>query len=432
MQSPIRGQELDMTLPLSAKPSTTADVTTRCCIAGGGPAGMVLGYLLARAGVPVVVVEKHADFLRDFRGDTVHPSTLQVLDDIGLLAAFDKLPQQKVDHLGMRFGDRMQPVIDFHGLKPFAYLALVPQWDFLDFIASEGRRRYPHFDLRMRHEATSLIEENGRVCGVRADTPDGTLDIRADLVVACDGRRSTLRSEVGLVATDYGAPMDVMWFRVPREASDPEDAFATFSAGHMMVLLNRGDYWQAAYVVPKGGDQKLRAGPLEAWRAIVEKIASFLHGRLQVLTSWDDVKTLEVRVDRLARWTHPGLLLIGDAAHAMSPIGGVGINLAIQDAVAASNLLAPALRADGPIDEPLLRRVQSRRELPTRLIQALQLQVQQRLISRALENTGTPIEVPALLRWLLQFRVVRNLPARLVGYGFRSERVRTKEMAPAS
>ena len=412
---------------------TSPPRTTRCCIAGGGPAGMVLGYLLARAGVPVVVLEKHADFLRDFRGDTVHPSTLQVLDEIGLLAAFDKLPHQKVDHLDMRFGNRVQPAIDFRGLRPFAYLALVPQWDFLDFIASEARRRYAHFDLRLRHEAVGLLEEGGRVSGVRVHTPEGEVQVRADVVVACDGRHSTLRAAAGLVARrDHAAPMDVMWFRLPRTPSDPQDTFGSFADGHMLVLLNRGDYWQTAYVVPKGSDAELRARPVQELRDSVEKLAPFFQGQTQALASWDDVKTLEVKVDRLARWTRPGLLLIGDAAHAMSPIGGVGINLAVQDAVAASNQLAPALLAGGPVDEAVLQRVQARREPPTRLIQAVQLQVQKRVISWALETSGTPMEVPALLRWLLRYQSVRNLPARLLGYGFRQEHVATKEAAPRS
>ena len=384
----------------------------------------MLGYLLARAGVAVTVLEKHADFLRDFRGDTVHPSTLEVLEQIGLLAKFERLPQRRVRHLGVQLEGRLQEVIDFRGLEPFDYVSFVPQWDFLDFLAGEGRR-YPDFDLRMRHEALGLIEEAGRVAGVRVRSPAGDTEIRADVVVACDGRHSMLRKAAGLRVRDFGAPMDVLWFRLPREASDPEDTFGILGAGHMMVMLNRTDYWQSAYVVPKGSDEELRARPIEELRESVARLAPFVRARVRAIASWDDVKTLEVRVDRLERWHRPGLLLIGDAAHAMSPVGGVGINLAIQDAVAAANALAPALLAKaGPIDEAPLRRVQLRRELPTRLIQGLQLQIQKRVIRRVLRREAAP-RIPTLLRWLLRFRAVRHLPARLIGYGVRRERVRT-------
>jgi 2-polyprenyl-6-methoxyphenol hydroxylase-like FAD-dependent oxidoreductase len=390
---------------------------------------MMLGYLLARAGVPVVVLEKHADFLRDFRGDTVHPSTLEVLDEIGLLEKFQRLPQRKIDHLNLNIGGHAQQTIDFRGLKPFPYLSLVPQWDFLDLLAAEGRQ-YPQFDLHMRHEVVGLIEENGRVAGVRVRTPQGEAELRADLVVGCDGRHSTLRAAAGLRVRDYGAPMDVLWFRLPRKESDPEDTFGIIGTGHMMVLLNRTEYWQAAFLVPKGGAEALRAQPIDELRGAIAKLAPFLADRTDSPASWNDVKTLEVRVDRLERWYQPGLLLIGDAAHAMSPIGGVGINLAIQDAVAAANALVPALRTERPIDETLLRAIQDRRLLPTKLIQTVQLQIQKRVISRALAQSGRPLEIPAILRWLLRFRSVRHIPARLFGYGFRREHVRTSENLP--
>ena len=380
----------------------------------------MLGYLLARAGVPVTVLEKHADFLRDFRGDTVHPSTLQVLDELGLLPAFERLPQRRIERLGAQIGGRLQQVIEFRGLKPFGYLALVPQWDFLDFIAGEARRHFPHFDLRMRHEATGLVERPGRVVGVSVRSPKGDYEILADVVVACDGRHSRLRAAAGLRAVEFGAPMDVLWFRLPRTESDPEDTFAIIDAGHMMIMLNRTDYWQSAYVVPKGGDLRLRARPIGELRESVAQLAPFLAGRTGELASWDAVKTLEVHVNRLERWHRPGLLLIGDAAHAMSPVGGVGINLAIQDAVAAANALAPSLRAPGPVGEAPLRAVQKRRLLPTRLTQAVQLQIQKRVIAAVLSNR-TP-QIPALVRWLLRFAAVRRIPARVMGYGFRREK----------
>lgn len=404
-------------------PKPVNAVSTRCCIAGGGPAGIMLGYLLARAGVPVVVLEKHADFLRDFRGDTVHPSTLQILDELGLLEKFERLPQRRVDHLGVQIGDYLQQGVDFRGLEPFPYLALVPQWDFLSLLADEGRR-FATFDLRLQHEALGLVEADGRVRGVRVRSPAGEQEIHADLVVACDGRHSTLRAAAGLHAEEYGAPMDVLWFRMPRRDSDPEDTFGIIGAGRMMVLLNRNDYWQAAYLVPKGGDATLRVQPIEELRAAIVEMAPFFADRAQLPASLDDVKTLEVRVDRLPRWHRPGLLLIGDAAHAMSPVGGVGINLAIQDAAAAANMLAVPLRDGLPITQSLLQAVQDRRLPPVKLVQAVQLQIQRRIISRALAQNGKLPQVPSWLRWLLGFRAVRQLPARLFGYGFRQEHVR--------
>ncbi|HET6545566.1 MAG TPA: FAD-dependent oxidoreductase [Rhodanobacteraceae bacterium] len=399
-------------------------VHTRCCIVGGGPAGIMLGLLLARAGVAVTVLEKHKDFLRDFRGDTVHPSTLQILDEIGLLGKFERLPQRKIDHLAGIVGGREQPIVDFRGLEPFGYLALVPQWDLLDLLAEEGRR-HAGFDLRMRHEVTGLVADGDRAVGVDVETPDGPLQIRADLVVACDGRGSTVRAAAGLHATDYGAPMDVLWFRLPRKESDPQDTFGIIDKGHMMVLLNRNDYWQTAYLVPKGGDRALRSHPVETLAAGVTELAQFLADRQSTLTSWDQVSTLEVQVARLERWHRPGLLLIGDAAHAMSPIGGVGINLAIQDAVATANALAPVLRGTDPVGEDLLAAVQQRREWPVKVVQTVQLAIQRRVISQALAQSGRPPYVPALLRWLMSFRAVRHIPARLFGYGIRQEHVRS-------
>jgi 2-polyprenyl-6-methoxyphenol hydroxylase-like FAD-dependent oxidoreductase len=400
----------------------TENVSAECCVVGGGPAGMMLGLLLARAGVRVTVLEKHKDFLRDFRGDTVHPSTLEILTEIGLFERFDKLKQHKAHDLKISFGDRMQPFVDFHGLKPFDYIALVPQWDLLNLLASAGRD-YPNFDLRMSTKATGLIEENGRVVGVHAEGLTGSFDIRANLVLGTDGRHSTLRDAAKFEPIEYGAPMDVLWFRIPRMPDDPEDVFGRVSRGHMMVMLNRDEYWQCAFVVPKGDNDTLRTKPVESFREEVANVAPFIRDRMDALATWDDVKFLEVKVNRLPTWHKPGLLLIGDAAHAMSPVGGVGINLAVQDAVAAANVLAPALLNGGTPDESILARVQKRREFPTKFTQGLQLQIQKRVISRALATSSNAIEVPGLLRFLLTFRFIRHIPARLIGYGIRREHV---------
>ncbi len=399
-------------------------VKVRCCIAGGGPAGMMLGLLLARGGVDVVVLEKHADFLRDFRGDTVHPSTLDILRQIGLLDAFLRIPHRREQTIAGRFAEGTLALGDFRGLQPFDYMALAPQWDFLDLLA-DAARAYPNFSLRMRCEATGLIrDDDGRVSGVRARNPDGELEIAADLVIACDGRGSTLRDAAGLAVETFGSPMDVLWFRLPREASDPDQTQGVPARGRLLVMLDRNDYWQCAYVIGKGSDAALRARPLQTFRDLVAPLLPFEPARMEALHDWNDVKTLEVRIDRLQRWNIPGLLFIGDAAHAMSPIGGVGINLAIQDAVATANLLGPMLAGADAIDDVRLARVQQRRLWPTRVIQAIQRIVQARVIASLLDATpGGLLPTPGVLRLASRFLAFRHIPARLFGYGIRRERV---------
>ena len=401
-------------------------ITTKCCIAGGGPAGMMLGFLLARAGVDVVVLEKHADFFRDFRGDTVHPSTLELMHEVGLLDEFLELPHQKIETLTAQIGDEHLQMIDFSHLPTRCkYIAMMPQWDFLNFLA-EHAKRYKTFDLRMNTEATDLIEEDGRIIGLRAKAPDGVLTVRADLVVGCDGRHSTVREKAALKSDDYGAPMDVLWFRMSHKNTDSADTFGHIEAGKMMIMLERGDYWQCAYVIPKGGIDRVKAEGLEAFRKRVLEMSPFLSDRIAELKSWDDIKLLSVSVDRLQKWWRPGLICIGDAAHAMSPIGGVGINMAVQDAVAAANQLVVPLRA-GKVTDDDLQAIQARRTLPVRFTQWLQLTIQKRVISRVLESQQRPTP-PFFFKLFGVFPALRRIPALLLGIGIRPEHVRTPDV----
>jgi 2-polyprenyl-6-methoxyphenol hydroxylase-like FAD-dependent oxidoreductase len=390
---------------------------------------MMLGFLLARGGVEVVVLEKHADFLRDFRGDTIHPSTLEVMAELGLLDEFLRLPHQRAHTLGGAFGRAQFTFVDFSHLPTRCkFIAMMPQWDFLNFLADHGKR-YPGFDLRMQAAAVDLIEEAGRIAGVRATTPDGPLDIRADLVMGCDGRHSAVRERAALKVDDLGAPMDVLWFRLPRLPSDPDQSMGRFEAGRIFVLIDRGDYWQCAYVIPKGTMDDVRRAGLETFRAGLVQSVPMFADRAGTLQDWDQIKLLTVAVDRLATWHRPGLLCIGDAAHAMSPIGGVGINLAVQDAVATANILYAPLRS-GRVSDDDLARVQKRREFPTRVTQAIQVFLQKRVISRALQARGE-LPVPLPIRLMARFPLLRRIPARMLGLGVRPEHVKTPEMAAA-
>jgi 2-polyprenyl-6-methoxyphenol hydroxylase-like FAD-dependent oxidoreductase len=383
---------------------------------------MLLGLLLARAGVDVVVLEKHADFLRDFRGDTIHPSTLEVVHELGLLERLLALPHQKVSRINGQFGDLALTVADFSSLSTHCrFVAFMPQWEFLNFLAEEAAR-YSTFRLRMQADVTGLIEEAGSVMGFRASTPDGPLEVRADLVVGADGRHSVVRAKAGLSIEEFGAPMDVLWFRLSRRPSDPEDPIGRFDAGRIFIMLNRGDYWQCGFVIPKGSRDQLQRQGLSAFRDAVAQLAPFMADRVGELHDWEPIKLLTVQVDRLRRWYRPGLLCIGDAAHAMSPVGGVGINLAIQDAVAASNLLAAPLH-DGRLTTEDLCRVQQRREWPTRMTQRVQLAIQNRVIRRALSGSDK-FSPPFAIRLLALVPFLRRIPARMIGMGFRPEHVR--------
>src|SRR5499427_7887863 len=391
----------------------------RCCIVGGGPAGMMLGLLLARAGIEVLVLEKHADFLRDFRGDTVHPSTLEVMHELGVLEQFLKRPHQESRRARARIGGEEIVLGDMAYLRTQCrFMALMPQWDFLDFLAEQGRR-YPTFHLRMQTEVTELIEEQGQIVGIRGNTPDGPVEVRADLVVAADGRNSVVRDHSGLTVEDVGAPMDVLWMRLTRRAGDPDLMVYTDRGRAALVLIDRGTYWQCGLSLPKGTAVEVQAKGIEEFRAGIARFAPFLLNRVSELHDWNDVKLLTVRVDRLRQWYRPGLLCIGDAAHAMSPVGGVGINLAIQDAVAAANLLAAPLR-DGTVTIADLQQVQHRREFPTRVTQRMQVFIQDRVIRQVL-GSRAQLSLPWPLRLVRRWPWLRRVPARLIGLGFRPE-----------
>ncbi len=384
---------------------------------------MMLGFLLARAGVQVMVLEKHADFLRDFRGDTIHPSTLELIYELGLLDDFLKLPHERLDQITGQIGAEPVTMADFSHLPTHCkFIALMPQWDFLNFLAVQGKR-FPKFDLRMCAEVTDLIEEGGRIVGVRAISQGDMLEIRADLVVGSDGRHSTVRGRAGMHVDNIGAPIDVLWFRVTRRATDSNELFGHIEAGKMMVMLNRGDYWQCAFVITKDGIERVKEKGLPAFRDAVVEMSPFLADRIGEIKSWDDVKLLTVAVDRLREWHKPGLLCIGDAAHAMSPVGGVGINLAVQDAVAAANILVAPLKA-GVVTSADLDAVQRRRTMPMRIIQQVQVVVQNRLLAPALSSAQRPTP-PFLIKLMNWFPVLRRIPARLIGLGIRPEHIRT-------
>ena len=417
--------------PREQMPQSTERISARVCVVGGGPAGVMCGYLLARAGVDVVVLEKHADFLRDFRGDTVHPSTLEVMHELGLLEGFLQRKHQEYVRISGRFDGTPANIGDFSHLPTHCkFIALMPQWDFLNYLTEEGRK-FSTFRMQMQYQATDLIYEGDRVVGVRGTSPKGAFEVRASLTIGADGRHSVIRERAGFQVEDLGAPIDVLWMRLPKHPNDAEFMLGHLKPGKMLVTINRGDYWQCAFIIRKDGFEQLKQRGIQQFRDDIGDVAPFLRDRTSALRDWNDVSLLSVRVDRLRKWWRPGLLCIGDSAHAMSPVGGIGINLAIQDAVATANICADRLREQSLIDGTL-EVVQMRRFPPTKWTQAFQVQAHKRVVEPTLLGKINFKPLPLPLRLLDRYPWLRRLPARLLGIGLRPEHVRTKPFAPPS
>src|SRR5438093_5015583 len=400
--------------------SALSEIRTRCVIVGGGPAGMMAGYLLARAGVAVVVLEKHSDFNRDFRGDTIHPSTLELMHELSLLDEFLKQPHQEVRELRAVVNGQAVPVADFTKLPTRCkFIAFMPQWDFLNFLSGHAKR-FPSFQVHMKTEVVDLLIENDRVVGVRAKTPRGEMDVHADLVIGADGRHSVTHTRTGFKQCEFGVPIDVLWMRISKKKDDPEQSFCFFQHGKLLVMLDRGDYWQCGFVIPKGGFEEIKARGLPQFQNEIVSFAGFLRDRVSDLDDWSKIKLLTVQINRLRNWCREGLLCIGDSAHAMSPAGGVGINLAIQDAVATAIPLAKQLR-NGPVSVADLRQVQLRREWPTRVIQTMQAFIHRRVVTGRESKSGDSLQI--LLKFFQWFPALRSLPARFIGLSPRPEHI---------